>query len=758
MKQLKEAVMACKKCPLHETVTNKVIGRGSLHPRVLFIGEAPGENEDKEGKPFCGLSGRELDKWIRYLGLKKDEYAVTNVVKCRPPNNRDPTPEEIKACKPFLDKQIELLNPEFIVTLGRIAAQQFVDIKSITKETGFHGDKIFVMVHPAYVLRNRAFPVREVLSSLRNALGNETEQLQREPRILVFDLETNYDTNPNTAKIELAGFWSSKETPSKDVFTTPDISTIKSIISRHDILIGHNIKGFDCPILERYGVDLSNKILIDTLEIVDKRREYLNLSPLDSISLDNLGKKFNLSEKKGACDLSVLKNRHFVELEEPLQKEIRHYLYLDVLTTKALFEYLEKYFHGFTEFLPEKDIQNFSYLTMSIASLAYKIICHQCGLPEKYSNKSAVTIKGGFVKQPTTDSARGNIICLDVNSSYPHAMIQGNLFSVAPDDFRGPVFETNTMFPLLRNRYRADKQGEVEKFIQKLYNDRKELKKKGDHRQYLYKILLNSLYGVSGNPVFASLFNENTANDITYMGRVFVRVLAEELEKEGFKVLYQDTDSAYFVNDKGWSDRQILDFASQVSDKIKKYLPFPSPTFGYGIDYKIKYIQFFRDEAGNLLKKHYLFVTDDNKVVVKGLALKKRNSTKLSKKIFEVLKPQIVEKLDCKFPRKYIEDLIRQFISEDISIVAQRFVVKEATAYKNPTQLQAQIASRYGSGKHYLIKNRKIGAGKAVKYCTVEEAKQLRVEDLNLDTVWSELSHFIQGGEVQTNGLGDFLV
>lgn len=119
MKKLEEKIKTCRKCPLGELRTNAVPGSGSYEAKIMFVGEAPGYWEDQKGLPFVGRAGKVLDELLAGIGLKREEVYITNVVKCRPPNNRDPTEEEINACSPYLDKQIDIIRPKIIVPLGR---------------------------------------------------------------------------------------------------------------------------------------------------------------------------------------------------------------------------------------------------------------------------------------------------------------------------------------------------------------------------------------------------------------------------------------------------------------------------------------------------------------------------------------------------------------------------------------------------------------------------------------------------------------
>lgn len=150
---------SCQKCSLYKTKTNTVFGKGSKNATVLFVGEAPGEQEDLQGIPFCGASGQLLDKYFDAIDLKPEEYYVGNILKCRPPYNRDPLPEEQEACIGYLREQLKLINPKIIVCLGRISAMKIIkpDFK-ITKEHGkwFKKGRFYItaVYHPSMLLRD----------------------------------------------------------------------------------------------------------------------------------------------------------------------------------------------------------------------------------------------------------------------------------------------------------------------------------------------------------------------------------------------------------------------------------------------------------------------------------------------------------------------------------------------------------------------------------------------------------------------------
>ena len=158
--ELKADCLTCQKCDLCETRTNVVFGDGVANAEVLFIGEGPGQNEDEQGLPFVGRSGALLDTYLRTIDLdRKKNIFIANTVKCRPPQNRDPRPEERAACLPWLREQFRLLQPKIVVCLGRIAAQQIIRPDySVTREHGQFEEKDGVLFmgtfHPAALLRN----------------------------------------------------------------------------------------------------------------------------------------------------------------------------------------------------------------------------------------------------------------------------------------------------------------------------------------------------------------------------------------------------------------------------------------------------------------------------------------------------------------------------------------------------------------------------------------------------------------------------
>lgn len=155
LQNLKSKILKDKKMPLLSS--NLVFGEGSARAKIVFIGEAPGSNEDREGRPFIGRSGKLLTTCLEEIGLKREDVYITNIVKRRPPENRDPLPEEIEAYRPYLREQLEIIKPKIIVTLGRFALNYFIPDIKISQSQGqiFRLDNMILipMFHPAAALR-----------------------------------------------------------------------------------------------------------------------------------------------------------------------------------------------------------------------------------------------------------------------------------------------------------------------------------------------------------------------------------------------------------------------------------------------------------------------------------------------------------------------------------------------------------------------------------------------------------------------------
>lgn len=174
LEEIRADLGECRRCPLCQGRRNIVFGVGNPKARLVFVGEAPGREEDEKGEPFVGEAGRLLDRILMAMGLDRSQVYICNVEKCRPPQNRDPLPEEIAACEPFLVRQLAAIQPRLIVTLGRFAAQTLLrDPTSISKLRGhwrnYQGIPLMPTFHPAYLLRNPA-EKREVWEDMKQVM------------------------------------------------------------------------------------------------------------------------------------------------------------------------------------------------------------------------------------------------------------------------------------------------------------------------------------------------------------------------------------------------------------------------------------------------------------------------------------------------------------------------------------------------------------------------------------------------------------
>ncbi len=160
LRAIREELGECTRCHLHKTRTNLVFGAGNPEAKVMFVGEAPGADEDAQGVPFVGRAGQLLNRVLEMIGMPREEVYIANILKCRPPNNRTPAPEEIAGCMPFLLRQIEAIKPTVICALGAVAMNALMGRKMpITKVRGTtlktpHGYTLVPTFHPAYLLRN----------------------------------------------------------------------------------------------------------------------------------------------------------------------------------------------------------------------------------------------------------------------------------------------------------------------------------------------------------------------------------------------------------------------------------------------------------------------------------------------------------------------------------------------------------------------------------------------------------------------------
>jgi uracil-DNA glycosylase family 4 len=176
---LNRTILQCRQCRLHESKTHYVPGEGSDHPDILFVGEGPGQTEDQFGRPFIGNAGQLLDKIIQKMGYRREDVFIGNVVKCRPPNNREPLIDEVNACLPFLRRQIELLAPKIIVCLGKVALNNLLGTShSMGRIRGqllsFNNIPLVPTYHPSYILHKKE---KEEISQAKREVWEDMQKV-----------------------------------------------------------------------------------------------------------------------------------------------------------------------------------------------------------------------------------------------------------------------------------------------------------------------------------------------------------------------------------------------------------------------------------------------------------------------------------------------------------------------------------------------------------------------------------------------------
>jgi uracil-DNA glycosylase family 4 len=187
LQTLHERIRRCTLCKLHGGRTNAVPGEGPEKVEIMFIGEAPGFHEDKQGRPFVGAAGQFLEELLAGIKMNREQVFITNVVKCRPPANRDPEDEEIEACRDYLDRQIELLQPKMIVTLGRFSMARYFPNAKISQIHGqpkkMDGVIYYPMYHPAAALHQPSLrrTVQEDMQQIPELLANIDQMAEEEP-------------------------------------------------------------------------------------------------------------------------------------------------------------------------------------------------------------------------------------------------------------------------------------------------------------------------------------------------------------------------------------------------------------------------------------------------------------------------------------------------------------------------------------------------------------------------------------------------
>lgn len=580
--------------------------------------------------------------------------------------------------------------------------------------------------------------------------------------IMIWDVEAS-STDPNTAIPTLMGLESSE---SEGFQYTTDVNEFIELLHQHEVWVGWNIKGYDIPLLQRYGLSTRGHIIIDLMHIFhgsgfgnDKGRKTIMQTPdgthlgevLFKKSMDACCEALEGPRKLlGDVDYNWFK-QHFVTLEQEIKDKAIAYLQRDVEMTTYIYKYCENFFEDFKSggimfdgefrtFLTEQQVYKKIYLTASPAAFTYKALCNIAGIEEKYQDVEPQSYGGGFVATPSQEKCVGNIYCLDYNSLYPHIMMMANLYSPNGDWKGQGISETI-------GSYFSDEMAPVGRVIKELYKKRLEYKKEKDERQYTIKIIINTIYGLLGNPTFASVSNFTAASDCTRLGRQWVNAARLHFAEHGYNVLYTDTDSVY-VEDVFNNEKKLLEVRDRHIDDIQKSVPFPQETFDMGIDDRIRLMHFFPGIDGKLLKKNYLYVTKEGKLVLKGMQIMKSTCTPLAKQIFDkFINPKILSNNRVKFQKSTIEKWLEHELTSDLGLATVFYKVRAFEDYKNPSQIQAQIAKVYGEGQFRMIKMKQPhekGVGTNKNYVWDKFKDDVKLNQIDLTKTWSELNPFIE--------------
>jgi len=577
--------------------------------------------------------------------------------------------------------------------------------------------------------------------------------------ILVLDIETD-DINPDKANLRYFGAYSYKENKYY-LLSNASINDIKELLNEYKIFCGFNIKKFDLPILARcLSLDFKYKIIIDLYEIsasnyeMSKSRTNKNrLSQMGVVVKDYKLKtiaqelKFDVG-LKGDIDYKIFEKE---EWSAPEIKDIEKYLKQDIDITRALFEWYEFQFAPLKEMLPVEEQRKYNHLKSSIASLGYKIICNKAGLDVEWQDKrniKKVSFAGGHHIEPRFSKAVGNIVSIDFASAYPHAMMMGNLFCPSAEGWDGADYFK------LKGCYDNKNQGAVEKALSYIYDLRLQAKQSGDKiKDKSYKLVVNSLYGLTGNATFKTLYNPVTASDCTSIVRTWLKKLAKTLEENGFVVLYGFTDSCMVKIPEQSSKEELMFVVDKFIEDVKTHMPFPKETFKLDIEREMKFVWF-------VAKNCYLWVDNKNKVDYKSTLLDANTPESVMKLFKNYMSDKIIKELDVKFYDAELRKELLKILEENPGLACEEYRCSSQENYKVKTSLQYQIAERYGAGTHHLIPNLKgVGVGRAittkkkigVRYCTIEEfnKSKLKVLDIDISQSMKRLKPFISKSQTK---------
>ena len=356
---------------------------------------------------------------------------------------------------------------------------------------------------------------------------------------------------------------------------------IQRLLDRHRVFVSFNGKGYDNKILENNGYNIKKySIIIDLWELSAPRgnRGYgdynknklaeMGFTHLKDYKLKTIIEVLKLDKtNKGDIDYKIFKKNKWTSKE---RKEIEKYLKQDVVLTKKLFEWFESQYDPIKKFLSEKGQRNYKHLNSSAASLGYQIICHQTDMPVEWDDKTKR--KSFFGAHEILNRKKkyvGNLISIDFASMYPHCITMGNLFSIEEKGWNG-----NNYFKI-KGFTENKTQGKIEIVLGNLLRERLKAKKSKDKiKSKAYKIIINAIYGLSGSPLFKSMYNEFTPSNTTSMGRTIIKKLAKTLEEYDFEIIYGFTDSVYCKIPEESNEEELMYVVDKFIDEVKSNVPF----------------------------------------------------------------------------------------------------------------------------------------------------------------------------------------
>lgn len=571
-----------------------------------------------------------------------------------------------------------------------------------------------------------------------------------------FDIDKQHDEYRADAKVKWIGFYSYKYNRYDTVKVKGNEEKILKYIEQHKVFVSFNGDDFDIPILKNpnnrfmhgefiKSIDLYTFLFGDVMGMKKPKAHLMGLD-FPSKSLRVIAETLKFPTLKGDIDYTVFKKDEWTKEEED---DIKKYLLGDIEVTKLLFEKIYNFWLPFTDFIDEKNVKKWRFLSASIASIGYMYACNVLHREELYGYPGQKSGMGGKVIEPRVNEAN-DVYYVDVGSLYPHIYALFNLFQETNKD-NPNAWHGNDTFKV-RGYYDISKPCPLATDIMKKFKLRMKLKKEDPNNPQVYtiKILLNAMYGANRSPVFANLYTPNSGYDCCWLGQQINDIMEGMFTEMGYFVISGDTDSNFVKPLNGQDEIQVKKDIKKVVDFILSKVPYPQETFDINIESHLDYIMFVKDEdSDKTLKKNYVYVSN-GKLKIMGLPIIKSNASKLGILIFnKYLKEQIIKNLSAKFNREYIYSIIQDELKNDITLIAQKYKCNRFELYKEKDNgLYKQISIAYldkKPGEILLVKNNLKGkVGNQWKYCSIDVAKTLHMHNLDLSKVWNELKPFIK--------------